>query len=118
MARRRMRRRSFARVAPRSSYRRRRSGSSGLSNTKLMTGGAIYGAIRPYVSDKVGGLLPGVLGQFGDEVIMGAIALFARKKLKGVGRDIATSALAVESARLGESLTQQATARNQITQFV
>jgi hypothetical protein len=85
-----------------------------LSNSKLMIGGVTYGAIRPFISDKLSSMVPNMFGQFGDEVLMGLIAMFARKKLTGVGRDIATSALAVESARLGETISMQATAKQQI----
>jgi hypothetical protein len=84
--------------------KRRSRRGTGISNTKLLVGGMAYGALRSKLSELVGGI-GGPLGAVGDEVILGVGAMMLRRRSKGILRDITTAALAVESARLGESLT-------------
>lgn len=77
-------------------------------------GGLAYGFVRPYASEYASKLLPGALGQLGDEVVLGGIAYLFRKKSKGIVRDVLTAALAVESARIGEQLSMKATTQTQV----
>lgn len=79
-----------------------------------LTGGMAYGAVREPVSDglrKVAGNfgLPGLAGEFTDELVMGAVSWYASKgKLplipKRIQRNAGYAGLSIEGARVGAVL--------------
>jgi len=84
------------------SYRR---SHGGMNPTKLILGGAIYGAGRQSLvnlAQPLTSMLP--MGQYADELVLGTAGYFMAKKGRGIFKDAGMAMLAVESASLGAQL--------------
>lgn len=100
----------FRKRARRSSgfFRARSRGrsSSGINPTAVILGGIGYGFVRQKVSNAVAPLtsqIP-VVGNMGDELVLGAAGYLAAKKGKGMIRTAGLAVLGAESYRVGEQL--------------
>lgn len=93
------------RSSSRYSHKTSRHGSSGVSFTDLLIGGAIYGVARPYVAN----MLPDLFN-FGpvdsDNAIIGAAGYYGMKHTKGVMKATSMMAVAGEAAIVASRLSQ------------
>lgn len=64
----------------------------------------IYGGIRAKLSQLTSQYIPGVLGQYTDEVVLGLAGYYLAKKNTGMLRNIGLAALTIESASIGNQL--------------
>jgi len=107
-----MARRSFsrARAAFRATKRYARRGTATGAGQLVQIDAMAYGALRAPLSNATSSLLGGVLGglpgAIGDEVTVGLVDWLIAKNTSGIVRNIALKGLAVENARIGESLSQ------------
>lgn len=94
------RRSSFARR----SYARSRARSKGISPASVILPAMVYGGVRAKISALVNQYVPGVLGQYTDEVVLGLAGYWLAKKQSGMLRNIGLAALTIESASVGNQL--------------
>ena len=87
-------RRSFARSRAR----------AGVSPASVIIPAMIYGGVRAKISSLVNQYIPGVLGQYTDEFVLGAAGYWLAKKNTGMLRNIRLAALTIESASVGNQL--------------
>lgn len=101
-------------VTKKASKRRRKSSSSMSGVTAMLIGGMAYGATRQWASDQLASLTKGTtmswLGEYSDEVTMGALSYFLMKgkipllnKMKWT-KEVGKAGLYIESARAGSQL--------------
>ena len=82
-----------------------RRGGVGKSANLIQLDAMLYGAVRAPVSNWLASIVPmPVIGQVGDEVIMGLANYLIAKNTGGMIRDVAIKGLVVENARLGEAV--------------
>lgn len=110
MAKKRAKRRSIRRTAAKA-VRRVKKGYTPTQLRAIAMTSAGYGAFREDLSQmtaQVAGGIPilgNVVGSLGDEAILGLSGYFIAKKMKGkLGKNLGLSMMAIESARVGESL--------------
>jgi len=98
----------MARRNRRSRKSRRMFGSSksGIKPLSLLLGGGIYGAVRQKASDALAPITSKIpLGNLSDEALLFGLGYLVHKKVSNkIVKDIALSAMAVESARMGEAI--------------
>lgn len=81
------------------------------SKRNMMTGplgkalaGMGYGLARQPLSNLVASVIPGAMGQLGDEVIMTGANMLIAQNTKGLLKKVANAGTIIESSRLGASL--------------
>jgi len=85
----------------------KRRGSRGGSVQLVQIDSMAYGAIRAPVSNLIQKYIPiPVIGQIGDELVMGGVDYLIAKNTSGMIRDIALKGLVIENARAGEAVAQ------------
>ena len=85
----------------------RRRKSSTKNPTSLVLGGIVYGGVRNTLSNYLMGMIGNMFpsAPIVDEIALGTTAYLVHKKAKsGMVKDIAKSALIIESSRIGEAL--------------
>lgn len=100
----RFRRRARRSAPARRSFARARARSGNINPATIVLPAMIYGGIRAKVSSLVNQYIPGVLGQYTDEVVLGVAGYYLAKKNTGMLRNIGLAALTIESASVGNQL--------------
>lgn len=110
MAKRKVKTRTVYRRAAKTVRRMKKGYTPTQLRTIAMTS-AGYGAVRNDLSDvtrQIAGNIPfigGVVGSMGDEALLGVAGYFIAKKMKGkLGKNLGLSMMAIESARVGETI--------------
>jgi len=96
----------FARRAK--SFGRKASRRAGVGNSAALfqLDAVAYGALRQPVSDAINKMIPiPVIGDLGDEVVMGLACYLVAKNTSGMLSNVAKKGLVVENARLGQQLS-------------
>lgn len=110
------RKRSFRRAASAArGYVRRTYGGRSVSPSAVILPAFVYGAARARLSSWVQQVIPGVAGQYTDEIVLGLAGWYLAKKNTGFLRNIGMAALTIESASVGNQMVGSMLAGNNST---